>query len=565
MPVLRYSGDTSIGQSLGNIGSALGQALDPKLRAQAQMLQIEMQLHLLQMRELQRKFGARDDLKHIYSSLPPDRQAKFNYMIEHDVPMSDIEKEVGLQALTDPSSDQLTPQQLKNNIQNTIRLTGQPYDKTYGPIVGPSTMGAATRTQQQQQYETERAKASGTAAGGGITTKEERIFPLGPAGTFQPQGFDPVTGQPTNVAPIPGASPVAPPAQTPPVSPAAQAAPASSGSTANITSGQSGGTLNVSSGGAGTAVAAGGGGLAGGSSGGAGIAGTLPSPVRNLPGGGQVTGYNPVDVAASGENTKINTAELTNALEGGPQGYRTKATIEQIRQLAPLAQNEGPWGAAESVAGKWLAERGVIVTNSQEARARIKLLLNGLIPNVRQEAGVTRVAQPEIKLLGNMIGSEQMPWSVLSSVLNGEDALADIQIQNYNNANRVLGRDKVNGPMDMADYTAAKTGAYSGINDKITDLNAAYGHIHDVASAPGPSAGGGGWLDPIARLFAGGNPSQAPAPSAAPAAPVPNAPAAPAPAAPPVQAQAAPVVPAMPPVPTQTPQTFIDPSIGRQY
>lgn len=190
MSVLRAPADQNINRNFGGLGQAISNIFDPRLRWEAYELQQRILMQRLQMQELQRKFGARDDLKQAYLNDPafrslmdrdPEVQAIVNYGIESGASMADIEKEIGTRKLV-TSPDTTDPNAVKSNIGAAIQLEGKQYTGSpTGPVVGPDTAGAAAKADIARKQAEAEAQARGTLIGGGakLAPGEELKLPGG--------------------------------------------------------------------------------------------------------------------------------------------------------------------------------------------------------------------------------------------------------------------------------------------------------------------------------------------------------------------------------------------------
>src|SRR5262252_2299486 len=226
MSVLRIpTGDTTSG--FGALGQALAQAFDPRLRWEAYELQQRILMQRLQMQELQRKFGARDDLKAKYMSDPnfaravntPALQSELNLMIENGTSGADIDKWIASHAyMNEP--DVNDPQSQQRRIKEGAMWNQKPWTDPFAPAVGPLTAGQIATTQLGIEQAKAAAVARGTAIGSGIKVAPNERVVGGPgisnAGVSPlSMGWDYVSGTPT-VGGGGGASSTSGAAQTPP-------------------------------------------------------------------------------------------------------------------------------------------------------------------------------------------------------------------------------------------------------------------------------------------------------------------------------------------------------------
>lgn len=430
MAVLRAPYDTSMNQGMGALGQALGMMFDPKLKWEAYELQQRILMQRLQMQELQRKFGARDDLKAAYMNDPnirawmdndPSAPAKVRYAIENGISLNDLIKAQGVETLAHGGGT--------NPVGAAIEATGTPYDKTYMPITGAQSAAAAASAQLTQAQAKTAMEERGKIMGGGVKLAQGETLTgpgLSPTSmsplslTMDPRTFQPSIGiggttSASGAARTPSAS------DTPPVSPAAQAAPASSGSGAQMNSGQSGSSTV----------------------GGAMITGNAPgsSPVQpGQPGQplpvGTISGVSPVQVEAQKKQVGF-TQDDANTIAQKQRGINTaEGIISDIRKLETMTKTQGWGGQLNAATREYLQTHwGLSPTDAATAQTAISSLLVDTLAQVRQQMGLTTVRVGEINpIVKPTLGSATMPPGALDTILAQEQSGLEVDKRNVINA-----------------------------------------------------------------------------------------------------------------------------------
>jgi hypothetical protein len=559
MAVLRVPGDTGINQGMGALGQALGMMFDPRLRWEAYELQQRIAMQRLQMQELQRKFGARDDLKAAYMHDPnirawmdndPSAPAKVRYAIENGISLNDLIKMQGVETLAHGGG--------QNPIGAATEALGAPYDKTYMPITSASTAAAAATAQATQEAaknaEIERGKLLGGATklapgerlvGPGVSTAG--IAPL--TITTDPNTLQPSIGLGGTTASS-GASKTPSASDTPPVSPAAQAAPASAGAGAQMNSGQAGSSTV----------------------GGAMVTGNTPGSSPVQPGQqlpiGTITGADPVQIEARKNQVGFTQKDAQADYNKQDAINQAEGIIRDIRALETLNQTGGYTGQVQAQWRQYLHDHwGLAIGDTATAQQAEASLLVDTLAQVRQRMGLSTVRVGEIDpIVKPTLGSATMPPGALNTILAQEQSGLEVDKRNVINAYAYMTGSYGEAGSGDAENTYLKNkktneDSYGAIRAK---NNEEFGSIVSQAqrtpatATSSPATWGGFFPAPPA---VGAPAPAAPAPTApAPTAPAPPVIAGPAAAAAPVPAQAPPspenpdfvfsggkVVPASPP------------------
>lgn len=467
MSVLRIPTDTSgINQGFGALGQAMSNLFDPRLRWQAYQLQQEILLKRLQMQELQRKFGARDDLKAAYMNDPqfrelydryPAIQSLINREIERDTPGVEILKMIGIERLAHGANT-------NPDIGAAIEATGAPYDKPYLPVTNEQRMGDMVREQISQKQAESAATERGKLIGGGVKLApgEELKGPPGGAGSmFEP--INPVWNPLTRQIDIGGGGPQPSPSST---------GSPSSGSTATPTT----------SGGAGTGAGGG---------------------VTTISGPSQVDIERQKKVVADYMDDVGKTANLQ---EGATKLLNV---IHQIQKLHAQAGTNDPITAQTQ---QFLVhEFGLALSPGATAQQATQALLTQTMPALIKQYNMTRFARPEIEFTEGAAGQAWMKPEVLNTILANYAAGAELDLQNANLANQI--RAGGYNPNDMANYWATK-------NSNIAKIDALTNQIaRDMGALTADTSkgvGGGGAAQGGGAVVGGGGPANAGSAAAAP-------------------------------------------------
>jgi len=516
MSVLRAPGDSNVSQGFGALGQALSQMFDPRLRWEAYELQQRIAMQRLQMQELQRKFGSRDDLKHAYMTNPLFRQLPqewYNYAIEHDIAPNDLMKEAALYA--EAHGDR--------SYGAAILAQQGPWKETYAPIVDAQTQADAQAALARQKEIEAAGTAAGTLIGGGKTLAPGEVFNR-PGEPFAPIQFNGQTmtfgATPSGAARTPSAS------DNPPVSVAAQTAPASAGAGAQMNSGQAGsstvggahGSVNPATG-----------------------ASVTYDPNANVT---TMTGQQPTVTTAQG-------AQIKFAQDGAQADFNKQHAVNQaegiIRDIRTLETMTKTGGFQQQLSAAFRQhlydEYHIALDPTATAQTAIGSLLVDTLGQVRQAQGLTTVRVGEINpIVKPTLGDPRMPPGALDTILAQEQSGLEIDKKNIALANAYMRGDfgaVGSGAAEVA-YLQAKKANEDGYQAIRERNNQEFNTIVNQAQQPQDVGGGGGFFD---NLFGGNRPPPQPAPPQ----PAPPAPAPPIGAPPIANAAAAPPPPPPPP------------------
>jgi hypothetical protein len=242
--------------------------------------------------------------------------------------------------------------------------------------------------------------------------------------------------------------------------------------------------------------------------------------VRQTP-AGTIIGQTPTEQAATTSTTEANLKDLTQSLTEAQSAKQLLPKLNQLHDLVHLYNAAGPGGQFDAAAVKAFADKwGVSVGDKGAAYQAIQQLLNSEIPDIRQKAGIQRLAGPAIKEEQLIIGNPNMPPNVMDNIIANEKAAADIQVERGNIAFKArYGQGPDALPMD--DYAKQSFDLDNTIQQRTNDYRKQYGAIGTADQQPAPvtqpeppALTVGSIWDAVSHLFGGGPPAPAPAPPA---------------------------------------------------
>ena len=255
---------------------------------------------------------------------------------------------------------------------------------------------------------------------------------------------------------------------------------------------------------------------------------TVPTTVsRTLPDGSTLMGPTATETATNDATNKARADTLNQAMDEGATAARMKVKLAQIRDLETVSSTGGAGGQVAAAAMKRLADAGIVVGDQASAYKAIDQILNTEIPDLRKASGIQRLAGPEIQAVGKQIGTANLPPGVLNNIIANEEAAADTQIARRSNAQNTLG---IGGqPMTYTDYTNADNDLNNSLKQRTDALRQQYDAIGTQAQQPAPIAqpgppmlGGGSIWDAVSHLFGGGSQTPPPPPPPPPVAAPPS-------------------------------------------
>jgi hypothetical protein len=559
MPILRMPTDTTLGDTLGNLGRSLTEGFNPLNQLRAYDIQQQMWMRQQQLLQLQRENQARqaaiDQWSHI---VPADKLPQIALMIYQGAPYDQIARsaaQLSGNLKDDPNAmqeniryieqitgkpydyaslgppvagpntakvyddwkvnqagksaastalgtktgeqtatanlangliDDTTPEATQNNIKIMETMTGKPWDNPYPPAVGPKTTQAFNDWKVKNAQDTAAATATGTNTADNATK---------PRDLAKPQLFPPPGG--FNNGPAAPAQPAQPPAPSSngPTPPAQPTLPAPATNPPNVSVPNTAAPF------------------------------APPAPVVRQTPVGTIVGQTPTETAASTSVSDANLKDLTQALTEAQSAKQLLPKLDQLHDLVHLYNAAGPTGQLDAGAVKLIADKwGMSIGDKGAAYQAIQQLLNSEIPDIRQKAGIQRLAGPAIKEEQLIIGNPNMPPKVMDNIIANEKAAADIQVERGNIAFKArYGQGQAALP--MPDYAQQSFDLDNTIQQRTDDYRKQYGAVGTESQQPAtittppPMLSSNPFSDAIsavARLFGGGGGAQAQPPQPPP-------------------------------------------------
>ena len=159
-------------------------------------------------------------------------------------------------------------------------------------------------------------------------------------------------------------------------------------------------------------------------------------PATQATEGGKTTAH---EVAAG--DVKV----LDQAISESGAAQSMKSKLSQLKDLADALDTSGA-GLSSRVL-RTLAEYNIHPGDIGATYAAIQQIINAEIPDVRQKAGIQRLAGPAIKEEQLILGTANMPKKTLMNIIANEEAAADQQISRAN-----LAYQARSGQMPMSEY-----------------------------------------------------------------------------------------------------------------
>ena len=212
-------------------------------------------------------------------------------------------------------------------------------------------------------------------------------------------------------------------------------------------------------------------------------------PVAPTPGppGTLTVGAAPADTAsvASTEGSKTTSHEvaasdvktLNDAVGESGAAQAMKSKLAQLKDLSDALDTSG-LGLTSRVL-RTLADYNVHPGDVGATYAAIQQIINSEIPDVRQKAGIQRLAGPAIKEEQLILGTANMPRSVLNNIIANEEATADLQISRAQ-----LAYQARTGQMSMNDYYKQSLALDATIKAHTDELRNQYKAVGTVKTRP---------------------------------------------------------------------------------
>jgi hypothetical protein len=164
---------------------------------------------------------------------------------------------------------------------------------------------------------------------------------------------------------------------------------------------------------------------------------------------------------AADEGTKFRAADVTADMESGRKANDMLRTVALMRQYANLLDNNAPLGQLSmAFVQRVKDELGVTLDPNQSARNAFEQLGNSLIAETHKDDGVLRVAGPELNFFSRTLPNAQQDRPSLMRALDNLEIKARNLIAVGRRARDVYGA--TGGNVDAASYTG-----YTADRDKI--------------------------------------------------------------------------------------------------
>ena len=229
----------------------------------------------------------------------------------------------------------------------------------------------------------------------------------------------------------------------------------------------------------------------------------------NTPGGFTQTAAGP-DTAAtiSTEAAKTQAHEiaagdvktLDEAIGESGSAQAMKSKLSQLKDLADALDTSG--AGLTSRALRTLADYNVHPGDIGATYAAIQQIINAEIPDVRQKAGIQRLAGPAIKEEQLILGTANMPKKTLMNIIANEEAAADLQI-----SRATLAYQARTGQLPMNEYYKQSLALDATIKQHTDELRKQYKAVGTEAQQPAqtelpqaPPLTGGTVMDAIRAL-----------------------------------------------------------------
>lgn len=239
-----------------------------------------------------------------------------------------------------------------------------------------------------------------------------------------------------------------------------------------------------------------------------------------------IIGQTPTETATTTSVTDANLKDLTQAQIEAQSAKQLLPKLDQLHDLVHLYNAAGPGGQLDAAGVKYVADKwGMSIGDKGAAYQAIQQLLNSEIPDIRQKAGIQRLAGPAIKEEQLIIGSPNMPPKVMDNIISNEKAAADIAVERGNIAFKAR-YGQGSDALAMPDYAQQSMDLDNTIQQRTDSYRKQYGVIGTESQQPAtidqPAAtlNASTVMDPIHALLnwlTGGSQTPAPAPVPAPA------------------------------------------------
>jgi hypothetical protein len=482
VPVLSMPADTTLGDTLSNLGTTLSSALNPMNQIRAQDMYAQMQQRQWEIQKQQRLDAANQNAATVYHNTNPHnlspadlevatsqiRNGQFNPQQTMDALVASSNY-VSRKAAADvyaANNPNMPPDQLASDqadlisgrknaseLANDRANAAQNANKAgalikattaaQGAVTGPNAALAAAAAASGQEPDAAKLIAQGTAAQAPIITGslddpnvqkqiDDRKLMLTVAGAAPPAGAPVSAGlaAPQAVADITQknlttqAAPRAPSEVVPQVAP-----------------------TNVLTGAPAAPIAPG--------------APQAPSTFNQPPRGPDTAATAATTGAEAGSKfaAEARVKDLKDDMDAMDSSQTLLRDIGLLRQAADALPNDTPMNQAQSAfVNRFFGEFGVTATEGQSARETFENIAKQMIGPSRRDVGVTRVAGPELGLFDKLLPNAFQDRASLTKSLDNIETKARLGLQTGKLALGVIAKsaDGTISPQDYANYRTAK-------------------------------------------------------------------------------------------------------------
>ena len=187
--------------------------------------------------------------------------------------------------------------------------------------------------------------------------------------------------------------------------------------------------------------------------------------------------------AAEGSKTKAHEMAagdvkvLDQAVSESGAAQAMKSKLAQLKDLADTLDTGG-LGLTSRVL-RTLADYNIHPGDVGATYAAISQIINSEIPDIRQKAGIQRLAGPAIKEEQLILGTANMPRSVLMNIIANEEASADLQISRAQ-----LAYQARTGQMPMDEYYKQSLALDATIKEHTDELRNLYKAVGTTKTRP---------------------------------------------------------------------------------
>ena len=199
-----------------------------------------------------------------------------------------------------------------------------------------------------------------------------------------------------------------------------------------------------------------------------------PTPPTPGPVGTTTVAPAPPDTAATAATTSAQTsskaatefasAQLQEGVSDGLAGRKVMSDIKQLRRLGDLIDNDGMMTNAQNeIASRAYNELGLTLTPGQTAREVFDTYKAALMANWRKDEGIQRLALPEIQLGNISLPSARMSHDALNQALDAFQARAALGVKVGEAATKYWGDGPT--PANAAKFFAERDKIYDPANN----------------------------------------------------------------------------------------------------